>query len=262
MKIALCQQEIIFENKIKNIEKICEFSEKAKKMGGDIVFFPEMSFTGFSMNIENTSEKDFKNIDIIKNIAFKNSVYIGFGWVKPSGGKAENHYTVISPEGVIICDYIKIHPFSYAGEDKFFMGGNKVEFFNINGAEFSVFICYDLRFPEIFQAVSYKSEIIIVAANWPEKRKEHWKTLLKARAIENQCYVAGVNCFGRQGDIYYSGDSCVYSPNGEIICSLKSGEDIIVFDFCNDTKKYREEFPLKNDRRTDLYEKYYKGFFK
>ncbi len=260
MRIALCQQKIIFEDKSKNIKNICDFSKDAKKLKADIIFFPEMSFTGFSMNIENISEKDNRNIDIVKNLALENSIYIGFGWVKSFANKAENHYSIISPNGIIICDYVKIHPFSYAGENKFFLGGNDIKIFDIDSINFSVFICYDLRFPEIFQVASQKASIVIVAANWPEKRSEHWKTLLKARAIENQCYIAGINCFGKQREIFYLGDSCVYNPDGKAICVAKNKEDMIIFDFYDDTKKYRDEFPIKNDRKIKLYQKYYEEF--
>ncbi len=255
MRIAFCQQEIAFEDKNENLKRICSFVEKAKKENAEVIFFPEMSFTGFSMNIKNTVEKSDDNINIIKNLAVNNYIYIGFGWVNSILDKAENHYSVVSPKGEFICDYIKIHPFSYAGEDDFFVAGNRLAFFNINNIKFSVFICYDLRFPEIFQSASKKADVIIIAANWPEKRKEHWKTLLKARAIENQCYIIGVNCFGIQKNIFYSGDSRVYNPDGKIICFAKEKEDMVIFDFSNDTEKYRKAFPVKGDRKNEFYKK-------
>lgn len=255
MKIAFCQQEIVFEDKNENIKRICNFVEKAKNANAEVIFFPEMSFTGFSMNIKKTAEKSDDNISIIKNLAVNNCIYIGFGWVNSILDKAENHYSVVSPKGDFICDYIKIHPFSYADEDKFFVDGDRLVFFNINDVKFSVFICYDLRFPEIFQSVSNKVDVIVIAANWPKKRREHWKTLLKARAIENQCYTIGVNCFGIQKNIFYSGDSCVYNPNGEIICFSEEKEDMVIFDFFNDTEKYRKIFPVKGDRKNEFYKK-------
>ena len=255
MKIAFCQQEIAFELKSKNLQKICDFVKKAKNENAEIIFFPEMSLTGFSMNIEKTAEKSDDNIKIVQKAAFDNFIHIGFGWVKPVSDRAENHYSVISPKGEFICDYIKIHPFSYANEDKLFIGGNKLAIFNINGVNFSVFVCYDLRFPEIFQVASKTADIIVVAANWPEKRREHWKTLLNARAVENQCYIIGVNCFGRQENIFYSGDSRVFNPDGELVCFAKEKEDMLIFDFFNDTEIFRKNFPVKQDRKSELYKK-------
>lgn len=255
MIIAICQQEIKFENKELNLKNICTNITKAKNKNADIVFFPEMSLTGFSMNIEKTSEKNSFNIQKIKDTAIKEKISVGFGWVKYIDDKAENHYTVVSDTGEVISDYIKIHPFSYAGEDRFFYSGEKVVDFKINDVNFSTFICYDLRFPEIFQIASKKSDVIVIPANWPEKRKEHWKTLLKARAIENQCYIIGVNCFGYQYEIYYSGDSCVLNPNGDIIIEAKEKEDLLFFELQNDTEKYRKDFPIKKDRKNELYKK-------
>lgn len=255
VNIAVCQQEIVFENKYCNLKKIFENVLRAKKDGADIIFFPEMTLTGFSMNIAKTSERDFDNINKIKKIAAENNISIGFGWVKPAGAKAENHYSVVSSVGEIVFDYVKIHPFSYAKEDMFFYSGEKVYFFNINGVEFSAFICYDLRFPEIFQAASKNADIIVVAANWPFVRKEHWECLLKARAIENQCYIIGINCFGWQENIYYSGNSCIFNPDGKKVCSFEEKESIMVFKLLNDTERYRKGFPVKKDRKIDMYKK-------
>jgi len=253
VRIAVCQQNISFENKDYNLNKIIYNIALAKKKNADIVFFPEMSLTGFSMNIDKTSEKDFYNVDKIRSCAVENSISVGFGWVKSVGVKAENHYSVFSSAGEVVFDYVKIHPFSYAEEDLFYVGGNEVKFFHLNSICFSIFICYDLRFPEIFQAASKEASIIVVAANWPMVRKEHWKCLLKARSVENQCYIVGVNCFGKQNDIYYSGDSSVFNPDGKRICYRGEKEDLAVFEIENDTKRYREKFPVRNDRKIELY---------
>ena len=255
MKIAVCQMNIAFEKKEENLNKICRFIFDAKEKNADIVFFPEMSLTGFSMNIKYTSEKNFENINTIKKCAKENNIYVGIGWVKPFLEKAENHYSIISNEGEIVCDYIKIHPFSYMQENQFFYGGEKVSYFKLCDMCFSTFICYDLRFPEIFQGVSYKSSVIVVAANWPESRREHWKCLLKARAIENQSYIIGVNCFGMQGDIYYAGDSCCFDPDGKIVFMADEKESLSVFHINNDVMEFRKNFPLKKDRKSYLYKK-------
>ncbi len=253
VKAAVCQQNIVFEDKYCNLRKIFYNIVLAKKKNADIIFFPEMSLTGFSMNIDLTSEKNCCNIDEIKKLAVENNIYVGFGWVKSAGVKAENHYSVISSTGETAFDYVKIHPFSYAREDLFFIGGNDIKFFNISGIDFSAFICYDLRFPEVFQAASKKASVIVVAANWPMVRREHWECLLKARAIENQCYIIGVNCFGKQGDIYYSGNSSVFNPDGQLICCLEEKENLIVFEIENNTEMYRKKFPVKDDRKIELY---------
>lgn len=254
MKVEICQTNIIWENKMENLNKAEMFIKKSKS---NLILFPEMSFTGFSMNTSAIGEKDSFTINYIKNMAIKNNKAIGFGWVYKSEDKAENHYTFVNSNGEILSDYIKIHPFSYSGEDKYFKKGNKINIFKFMDFKISSLICYDLRFPEIFQAVSKKSDIIIVAANWPKARADHWKTLIKARAIENMCYIIGINCVGKVGKLNYNGDSCVVSPDGKIIEMLSNEEGSIVFDIENDVEKYRKSFPTKIDRREDLYKNLY-----
>ena len=97
---------------------------------------------------------------------------------------------------------------------------------------------------------------IIIPANWPAKRAEHWKALLKARAIENQVYIFAANCQGNIGGIYYSGDSCVINPDGQVLEMLSDQEGVIVYDLVDDVFLYRKAFPVLKDRRKDLYENF------
>lgn len=262
MKIALAQLNIIYEDKEANIVKLKEMIKAAKTSYADMILFPEMTLTGFSMNISLTAEENDYSLNIIREIARSSNIIIAFGWTKKAGKKAENHYTVVGKNGELISDYIKIHPFSYSGEDKYFEAGSKLALFEIDNIRFSTFICYDLRFPEIFQAASSYSDVIIIAANWPGKRKDHWNTLLKARAIENQSYILAVNCEGMIGDLSYSGDSSVYSPDGSCLSRLEDIEDIAYIDISYENVKenvyeYRAGFPVKKDRKTDLYKSLY-----
>lgn len=250
MKIQLCQTHIIWENKKENLNNAKKLISESKC---DILFFPEMSFTGFSMNTDATGENNNFTLDYMQNAALMSDKAIAFGWVCKNNEKAENHYTFIDNKGNILSDYIKIHPFSYSNEDKYFNKGSKINIFEYKGFKFSTFICYDLRFPEIFQKASLQADIITVAACWPQARREHWLTLLKARAIENVCYIAAVNCAGNIDNTQYSGDSCIISPDGKIIDILSYKEGNIICNIENDVDKYRSSFPVKNDRREDLY---------
>lgn len=250
MKIELCQTNIIWENKILNLQKAEKIISQSKS---NVLFFPEMSFTGFSMNTELTGENDSFTLNYMQKLALKYNKSVAFGWVYKNGEKAENHYTFIDEKGKILSDYVKIHPFSYSGEDEFFKQGNKISIFKYKDFNICNFICYDLRFPEIFQAASKKADIITVAACWPKTRREHWLTLLKARAVENLCYILAVNCVGNIGKEEYSGDSCIINPNGEITDSLSYKEGILTAEIENDVLKYRKSFPVFKDRREDLY---------
>jgi predicted amidohydrolase len=165
-----------------------------------------------------------------------------------------NHYSVISPNGEALMDYVKIHPFSYAGEDRFFKGGDKLGVCSIGEMNIGTAICYDLRFPELFTHLSEKAELIIVPANWPAARSLHWSTLLRARAIENQCYMAGVNCCGEMDGQVYSGDSALYGPEGEILTpvetiTLNETDKIYIYDIVNNVEEVRKSFPVRNDRK-------------
>lgn len=255
MRAALCQTDIIWENKLENYIKAKYFIEEAASKAADLILFPEMSFTGFSMNIEKTKETDEETIKIIQKYAIENTINVGFGWVKGNEEKAENHYSIINSEGKVILDYIKIHPFSYSDEDKYFISGNALKCCKVNEINISTFICYDLRFPEVFQAVAEKVSLIIVPANWPESRKEHWLCLLKARAIENQVYILGINCVGEKNRKYYSGDSCVFDPGGNVRGIVSNKEALLILDIDDDADEYRASFPLRADRKVDLYKK-------
>ncbi|MBQ8912757.1 MAG: hypothetical protein IJ054_01775 [Lachnospiraceae bacterium] len=156
-------------------------------------------------------------------------------------------------------DYAKIHPFSYSGEDRFFVGGEYPDYLYYKGFNISAAICYDLRFPEIFQVMSKKAEMIIVPANWPEVRIGHWDKLLMARAIENQCYIAGINCVGEIGGVSYCGGTMLVNPNGDTVIpdeieGSDNGEMVLIYEIDNDVDNVREAFPVKKDRREKIYE--------
>ncbi len=253
MKIALFQSDIEWCNKEKNFAVAREKVKEAKNKGCSVIFFPEMSFTGFSMATEVTAESDTKTLDFVTSLAKEYSIYIGFGYVKKVNGKCENHYCVVDYRGEVISDYTKIHPFSAGYENENFVGGNSITHYRIEGINFSTFICYDLRFPEVFSAVGDRAEVIVVPANWPKSRSHHWKTLLKARAIENQCYILGVNCVGVHDDIYYSGDTMAVNPDGEVIAERSNIQDLLIVEINKDANTYREKFDSRTDRRPELY---------
>lgn len=257
MRVALCQLDIAWEDKKMNLEQAKVYIEEAKAEGAEIVFFPEMSFTGFSMNVDLIKEERGETLKEVREMVAANQIAVGFGWVKAedTGGQEaiKNFYTVVGSQGEILSNYVKIHPFHYAGEDRYFTSGNRIALFEYRERKFSTFLCYDLRFPEIFEIASRRAEMIVVPANWPQNRKEHWTTLLRARAIENQVYLLGVNCVGEKAGLYYSGDSCVIDPNGNVMESLSDQEGLIVLDIPNNTAQIREGFPIKQDRRPELY---------
>lgn len=259
MKCAVCQMQIEPYKKESNYEKAVRYIQKASENNAHVIFFPEMSFTGFFMDTEQTGEWNNETINYMRETAKKWNIAVGFGWVKKRREeKAQNHYTIISKEGNILGDYVKIHPFSFAQEDKYFQGGMELVSFLLEDICVGVQICYDLRFPEAFQRLSKDCGLIVVPANWPQKRREDWKCLLRARAIENQCYIIGINCVGNMGNQQYSGDSACFLPDGTLGGEARTREDLFFVEIKQDTKQYQKLFTTKKDRKNSLYMKWYR----
>jgi len=169
-------------------------------------------------------------------------------------GRGLNQAVIYKPTGRELARYSKLHPFSYAGETDHYAPGTGIETFACNAFKVAPFICYDLRFPEAFRAATrHGVQLLVVIANWPAARKDHWTSLLKARAIENQSFVIGVNRCGTDPNHAYSGGSQVIDPRGEILENAGSTEGWIEAEL--DFQKlmdYRNEFPALKDMREDL----------
>lgn len=265
MKLALGQLDIMWEDKPHNKQKIEKFLYEASGAGSDLLLLPEMSLTGFSMNTSSLSEfRDGETTDWFKKQATKANINIGFGYIEKDTSieKCRNNYAIVNIHGDLVSIFSKIHPFSFGKESLHFEGGNTISVYKLDEWSISSFICYDLRFPEIFQAASRDAHLIIVAANWPGSRINHWEALLRARAIENQCYIAGINRVGVGDGIQYSGASMVIDPLGNIIAKGGTDEELVICDIDIDSVyNIREQFKLKADRREDLYCRLYNKTF-
>lgn len=254
MKIALVQLNIVWESKKANIEKAEYFIKQAVLDKCDLVVFPEMFSTGFSMNISIVAEEGYgETASALSGLAKQYGINLiaGFAIKAPVEEKARNMAFAYDRKGMLIATYTKMHPFSFADEDKYYVGGSGTVTFEIEGMSSSIFICYDLRFPEVFRSVAREVQAMFVIANWPTARKEHWETLLKARAIENQCFVIGVNRTGTGGNgINYPGASHIFSPSGDSICN---GNEIDEYMTClinpDEVLEIRSKFPFLKDMR-------------
>lgn len=257
MKIALVSLNQIWEDKEANKINCLAYIEESSNHNVELIIFPEMTLTGFSMNTQKTAEdvEDSESINWFKNQARIKSVNIVFGVVLRAEEKAKNFLYFVDKNGNVLADYAKIHPFSYSGEDRFFVGGKDLKYATLEQVIFGLTICYDLRFPELYQALSKNCEIVLNIANWPQRRVDHWNTLLKARAIENQVYMIGVNRIGIDGNnIEYEKSSMIFTPNGDKLEPVYSNELITIFEFEPlDVIGIRNNFPVKNDRRIAFY---------
>ncbi len=257
MKIALVSLDQVWEDKKANKIKCQAYIEQASKHNCELIIFPEMTLTGFSMNTQTIKENPDKSptIDFFSQQAIQNNLAIAFGIVLRKEAKATNNLIIVDKIGKVASSYSKIHPFSFSGENNYYSEGKELGICQIGETNIGLTICYDLRFPEIFQALSINCNIILNIANWPEKRIKHWNTLLEARSIENQSFVVGVNRNGIDGNNHqYVKSSSIYTPLGEKMTPLYTNQDMDIYDINpKDTDSVRESFPMKQDRKTEFY---------
>lgn len=256
MIIATVSLNQIWEDKKTNFLLCKKYIEEASSKDVDLIVFPEMTLTGFSTNIGITSEEEgiSETIDKFQTLAKVCNIAILFGVVIQDKNKALNKSIFVNNYGKVLGQYTKIHPFVFAGEDKYFNAGNKLSIVKFNDFDIGLTICYDLRFPELYSALANSSDIIINIANWPEKRVEHWNALLKARAIENQIFLIGVNRIGSDTNgLSYKESSSIYNANGELL-GFDTFKDMKIFQVDkNFTKEFKSKFNTTNDRKIEFY---------
>ena len=217
LTVTLIQTELFWEDIPANIamfdKKIDGISEKT-----DVIILPEMFTTGFTMNIEKAAESMTGSaVSWLVAKARQRQAHILGSVIIEEDKKYFNRLVLAKPDGEIMT-YDKKHLFRMAGEHKVFSAGNKYLTATVNGWKLRTFICYDLRFPVWCRNISNQYDVAIYIANWPARRAHHWKLLLPARAVENQCYVIGVNRVGQDGNgNAHSGDSSIIDPVGNIV---------------------------------------------
>jgi len=248
MKIALIQYNPEWENKEANKKKILSMIKDIE--GVDLFIFPEMTLTGFTMKSKDMSETILgDSYRFFSSIAKEKSSNIFAGVIERRNNRNYNTLIHIKPDGNLLKLYRKVHPFSYSDENKYYFGGSKPAITKIKIWNVGLTICYDLRFPELYRKYGKKrTHLIVNIANWPDTRIEHWRTLLRARAMENQCYIAGVNRVGKDPKLNYIGFSSVFDPMGKEIVAVENDEKVIVVDIDkNYVNEVREKFPFLDD---------------
>lgn len=268
LTVTLIQSNLFWEDKTANLQ---QFEEKINSIQNrtELVILPEMFSTGFSMKPQELAETmDGLSISWMRKMAMQKKIILTGSLMIKEDGKFYNRLIWMLPDGNFGF-YNKRHCFSYAGEDEQYTAGNKRLIASVKGWKINLQVCYDLRFPVwarqeqknvkrlanskvgSTQKVDGEAEfdILLYVANWPERRNLAWKTLLTARAIENQCYVIGLNRVGNDGnDIYHSGDSMVIDPLGEILYHKANEEDIFTISLSKERIiDTRNKFPFLKD---------------
>lgn len=254
MRVALVQFAIAWEDVAENHRRVAERLSRAADQGAKLVLLPEMFPTGFSMDASRIAQAPGGPTEtFLREQAAERGTWI-IGSLPESGESApRNTALVVSPKGEVV-RYSKIHPFTYAGEHRHYAAGDRVVTVAIEGVRVTPFVCYDLRFPEPFRFAAKETDLFAVVANWPDARREHWRTLLRARAIENLAYVAGVNRVGEGGKLRYTGDSALVDPWGETVLEADDADRVLVADVDPArVAEARAKFPVLDDVRPEAY---------
>jgi predicted amidohydrolase len=263
VRIAAVQHDIVWEDKDANFERLAPMVAAAAGADARLVLVSETFSTGFSSDPRIREHEGGPSSQFLMDMARQHDVWVGGTCAEvPAGNdlattRAFNTFVLAAPDGTTH-RYRKIHPFTYGREHESFDAGSTFTQVEIDGLRVAMFVCYDLRFADEFWQLAPTTDVYLVPANWPEARRQHWMSLLQARAIENQAYVVGCNRVGRskavEGDgaaaLNYVGDSRIVDPLGEMLATASVGESILLADVTAErVSEVRSRFPFQQDRR-------------
>lgn len=256
MKAVVCQLDVAWEDAAANRALVRQCVTQAKLDPGSLVVLPEMFASGFSMNSARAAERpEGESEAFLSGLARELEVYVVAGLaVRTAAGAARNQALAWGPDGQLRARYTKLHPFSLGGEHQHYEAGDEPASFDWGGLRVAPFVCYDLRFPEIFRVATLGgAQVLVVIANWPAVRIEHWIVLLRARAIENQAFVIGVNRCGHDPVHRYPGRSLIIDPLGAVL--MDAGELAGVAQTTlpiSTLHQWRQGFPALRDARPEF----------
>ncbi|HSM66632.1 MAG TPA: nitrilase-related carbon-nitrogen hydrolase [Ilumatobacteraceae bacterium] len=254
--VAAVQHDIVWHDREANFEHLAPKVAGAAASGARLVLLTETFSTGFSFDTPGIAEpQGGPSAQFLASMAAAHDVWVGGSCpeVRPDAPdddqRPSNVFVLAAPDGTQH-RYRKIHPFSHADEERYVRAGTEFVTVDVDGLRCSLFVCYDLRFADEFWALAADTDAYLVVANWPAKRRLHWSSLLRARAIENQAYVVGVNRVGSGGGLAYSGDSAVIDPLGEILATGAGVETVLHADLqATHVASTRDHFRFLQDRR-------------
>jgi len=252
MKVAAIQHDIAWQDPTATHELVRPMIAEAAAAGAELIVLTEMFATGFSMQPEVIAEDEGgPSEQFLLDQARRHKAHLIASIAqRGADGNFRNNAVVAAPNGHVQ-RYAKIHPFSYAREHEHYSAGDKFLTVDVNGVRTSVFVCYDLRFADEFWALAQQTDLYVVVANWPEPRREHWRALLRARAIENQAYVVGVNRVGQAEGLPHAGDSAIIDPLGRVLAETDTPTaGVLLADVEPGTvAEVRARYPFLADRR-------------
>ncbi|MFC1575801.1 nitrilase-related carbon-nitrogen hydrolase [Gemmatimonadota bacterium] len=255
--VAGLQMDLAWEDPQENFRRAEEMVKRAASAQARFLVLPEMFATGFSMDAAKVSAFAEETRAFLAGLARTHGVSVLGGYAEPAEPRPANACSIFDPSGEETLHFRKLHPFSLAGEDESYLAGDSVETVEVEGIRVTPLICYDLRFPEPFRPAAQDTDLYCVVANWPSMRREAWSALLKARAIENQAYVLGVNRVGEGDGKPHTGDSVLFDPMGVEVAAATPGEPGLVLAEVDPGRvaDVRRRLSFLDDRRPGLYHK-------
>ena len=255
VRAATIQFNITLGEVDNNLRQALAGLRKVHDQGAQLVVLPEMWSTGYDYkHLPSLAEQTPRVIEALRQASAELGMVVVGSLPEKEGEKVFNTAYVVD-RGRLAASYRKLHLFSTMGEDRFLAAGNKTLVVPTAAGRLGVAICYDLRFPELFRKLALEgAEILCLPAEWPKPRQEHWRTLLRARAIENQLFVVATNCCGIQGKLDFFGMSMLLAPRGEVLAEAGEAptELVATFDF-EEMSNYRYQIPCFRDRRPEVY---------
>jgi predicted amidohydrolase len=256
MRLAAVQHDIAWNDRAENFRRLAPMVAAAAAGGARLVMLTETFSTGFAVDDPSLPEPEGgPSSQFLAEQAARHGVYVCGSCPEvpaasdPADRRPANTFVLAAPDGSLE-RYQKIHPFTFAGEERYFRAGSDLTQWKVDEVRITPFVCYDLRFADEFWSLAATTDLYLVPANWPEPRRLHWMTLLQARAIENQAYVAGCNRVGRGGTLDYVGDSRIVDPLGELLATGSQRETILYADIDPaHVAAVRDRFRFLQDRR-------------
>lgn len=256
LRVALGEYDIGWHDPSASLARAQRIINRSTAAGADLVVLPEMCTTGFTMDSATFAEPlSGRSVAALAGMARQARVHVLAGVATATERDGEGAYynsaLLFEPDGRIMAEYRKQRLFGYAGETDYYSSGTVPIVVTIGDVRIAPFICFDLRFPELFRAVGPDVDAVVLIASWPAIRRAHWDVLTRARAIENQCYVVAVNRTGEGGGLAYDGGSAAYDPWGERVTgrAARSGTPQIVEIDPEQVTQVRSRYPFVTDRR-------------
>ena len=262
MTIALAQMDCRLGEPEVNFARAASFVAEAARRGSDLVLLPELWSTAYALDAAASLASPLAShageegwFGRVAALAAAHRIYIGGSLLEARGGRFLNCFALYGPDGTLCGAYRKVHLFKLMDEEKYLTPGEEPVIVDLPWGRSGLAICYDLRFPELRRGYALGGvRLILIPAEWPHPRRAHWRTLLRARAIENQCFVVACNRVGTTGSTTFFGSSAVIDPWGETLVEAGEVETLLTVTIDTDlVEAVRRKIPVFADRRPELY---------